>query len=202
VKPRTVTIPPETYAEARRDRTNWQAKRARFIWHVIAPTTVLGGRSAWPQPPSDVWIVAWSPDGKRLAGSGNSIARVWDAETGKELLALGLRGPYLGFVPSVAWSPDGKRLATGSYGGKAKLWDAETGQELLTLSSHSGPVSSVAWSLDGKRLAAGSYCRTVKVWDTETGAELLKVEGFPGCEEMSDSGGPTVTLGIEINLPA
>jgi WD40 repeat protein len=31
--------------------------------------------------------VAWSPDGKRLA-TGSYDARVWDAETGKELLTL------------------------------------------------------------------------------------------------------------------
>jgi WD40 repeat protein len=56
--------------------------------------------------------VAWSPDGKRLAtGSEDNTAKVWDTETGKEVLTLSGHSSY---VLSVAWSPDGKRLATGS----------------------------------------------------------------------------------------
>ena len=56
--------------------------------------------------------MAWSPDGKRLAtGSWDTTAKVWDADTGKELLTL--RG-HSSHVESVAWSQDGKRLATGS----------------------------------------------------------------------------------------
>jgi WD40 repeat protein len=145
--------------------------------------------------------VAWSPDGKKLAArSGDRTIKVWDAETGKELLTL---SGHTNSVSSVTWSPDGKRLATGSDDRNAKLWDAETGQELPTLSSHSGRIFSVAWSPDGTRLATGSDCNTVRVWEAETGKELLTLEGFfQGCEEMSDRGGPTVTLGIEINLAA
>jgi len=45
------------------------------------------------------------------AGSHDSTARVWDAETGKELLTL---SGHKSWVDSLAWSPDGKRLATGS----------------------------------------------------------------------------------------
>jgi WD40 repeat protein len=83
---------------------------------------------------SAVWSVAWSADGKRLAtGSRDNTAKVWDAETGRELLTLsGDSEP----VFSVAWSPDGKRLATGSADNTAKVWDAGTGKELLALGGH------------------------------------------------------------------
>src|SRR5262249_23699625 len=75
--------------------------------------------------------VAFSPDGTRLATtSTDRTARIWDARTGQELLAL--RG-HTGEVWSVAFSPDGTRLATASRDRTARLWDARAGQELLAL---------------------------------------------------------------------
>jgi WD40 repeat protein len=106
--------------------------------------------------------------------------KVWDAQTGQELLTL-KGGAY-----SVAYSPDGKRLATGSGQGDVKVWDGRTGQEMLTLKGqHSDAVLSVAFSPDGKRLASGgSYdntkeARTVqlKIWDAQTGQELHALKG-------------------------
>ncbi len=58
---------------------------------------------------SPVRAVAFSANGKRLAtASGDGTAKLWDAESGKELLTL------RGVVWGVAFSPDGKRLATAS----------------------------------------------------------------------------------------
>jgi len=106
--------------------------------------------------------VAFSPDGQRLAtASWDGTAKVWDTESGNELLTL--RGHSLA-VNGVAFSPDGKRLATASYDQTAKVWDAASGQELLTLKGHDSFVKSVAWSPDGKRLATASDDGTVQVY--------------------------------------
>ncbi|MCY3019956.1 MAG: hypothetical protein NTW87_13130, partial [Planctomycetota bacterium] len=138
--------------------------------------------------------VAFSPDGKRLAtgsdvkkvinkkpipGSEEPIVietddetvKVWDVETGRELLLL--KG-HASSVLSVAFSPDGKRLATAGH--TAKVWDAETGRELLTLEGHTELVKSLAFSPDSKRLATASADNTAKVWDAETGRELLTLK--------------------------
>jgi serine/threonine protein kinase len=129
--------------------------------------------------------VAFSPDGKRLASASATWdqtkkayvaeeVKVWDAQTGQELLSLkgGGRG--------VAFSPDSKRLASASQDKTVKLWDAETGQELLAFKGHTDTILSVAFSPDGKRLASASADKTVKVWDAQTGQELLTVEGHGG----------------------
>ncbi len=111
--------------------------------------------------------VAFSADGKRLAtASLDKTAKVWDVETGQELLTLAGHDDR---VMGVAFSPDGKLLATASWDNTAKVWDAATGKEIETLRGHSGYVFSVAFSPDGKRLAsAGGYRNRgeVKLWDT------------------------------------
>jgi WD40 repeat protein len=53
------------------------------IWDASTGIELL----SWRSP--DVGSVAWSPDGKRLAtGGADETAKIWDAETGRELLTL------------------------------------------------------------------------------------------------------------------
>jgi WD40 repeat protein len=126
--------------------------------------------------------VAWSPDGKRILTGGYTLGdkaeeyagycRVWDAETGKELLTMSGHDLIEG---SVTWSPDGKRLAAPSST-MAKVWDSETGKALLTLDTE-GSAMSVAWSPDGKRLAVSGYDRLATVWNSETGEKMVTLRG-------------------------
>ena len=99
--------------------------------------------------------VAFSPDGKRLASaSADKTVKVWDAQTGQELLTL--KG-HTGMVSSVAFSPDGKRLASASAGRDGEgVGCARPARKPLTLKGARPSVASVAFSPDGKRLAAGS----------------------------------------------
>jgi WD40 repeat protein len=119
--------------------------------------------------------VAFSPDGRRIASAAGWEVKVWDAQTGQELLDLDT-GP----VNGVAFSPDGTRIASGSgepftpgKAGELKVWDARTGQLLLDLKGHTHAVRSVAFSPDGQRLATGSDDQTVKVWDARPGFQHL-----------------------------
>jgi autotransporter-associated beta strand protein len=131
-----------------------------------------------------VTSVCFSPDGGRLASAGHywdgdgrvwkGEAKVWDAQTGQEILSLhGHTAP----VTSVCFSPDGRRLASASHDSTVKVWDAQTGQEQLPLKGHTAPVTSVCFSPDGKRLATASQDETVRVWEAETGQETLTLKG-------------------------
>jgi WD40 repeat protein len=103
---------------------------------------------------------------------------VWDATTGRGLLALDGHG---GGVTGVAFSPDGTRVASDGADRAVRVWDAATGQELLALKydgqdaqEYPGSIggNSVAFSPDGARIAAISKSAArVFVWDGTPRAE-------------------------------
>jgi len=128
------------------------------------------------QHDAEVWSVAYSPDGKRIAtASQDKTAKVWDSTSGELLLTL---AGHTESVNGVVYSPDGKRIATTSNDHTAKLWNATTGDVLLTLSGHTDWVYRIAFNLDGTRLVTASNDKTVKVWDGMTGNALLSISGY------------------------
>ncbi len=91
--------------------------------------------------------------------------KIWDAETGQELLAL---NGLTSVVSSVCFSPDGKRIVTGgeeaNNSGSLRVWDATQGLLLHSVSGLGSMVTDVDFSPDGRRLVSSGRGRTVKVW--------------------------------------
>jgi WD40 repeat protein/serine/threonine protein kinase len=152
-----------------------------FEWHYLyrlchSDLLTLKGHTG------GVGNVVYSPDGKHLASFSfdDNTVKVWDAQTGQQLLSL----PDRYMVTSVAYSPDGKHLATSSLPGVVKVWDAQTGQEIRTLQKISKePVRWIAFSPDNKCLAGTTDFQgvgDVKVWDAQTGEVLLTLRGQTG----------------------
>jgi len=126
--------------------------------------------------PAKVHSVTFSPDGKKLVTGGyDSVAKLWDAATGQEIMTL--RG-HTKVIPSVAFSPDGQMLATGSDDLTAKLWNVVTGRELKTFTKYFQPdvhSTALAFSPDGKTFVA-DMGGAVKVWDLTTDRERLAIK--------------------------
>jgi hypothetical protein len=121
--------------------------------------------------------LAYSPDGRRLAGTAGQKVKVWDANTGRVIRTI--RGHGDG-VLGVAYSRDGKRVASASADKTVKVWDVESGRVDVTFKGHKEAVFGVVFSPDGKRLASTSLDGTVKVWDTLSGQETVGLKERTG----------------------
>ena len=79
-------------------------------------------RAITRQGHSDIVIsVSFSPDGRRIvSGSSDRTIRIWDAESGQELLKLEGHSSY---VSSVSFSPDGRRIVSGGDDRTIRIWD-------------------------------------------------------------------------------
>ena len=116
--------------------------------------------------------VDFSPDGRRILTAGDDTARIWDAATGHELLALKGRTAQL---DGAIFSPDGQRILTGSSDNILRILSAATGREMLELRGHTDQVWGAAFSPDGRRVVTASWDKTARIWNAATGQELLRL---------------------------
>lgn len=108
--------------------------------------------------------LAFSPDGRFLAGAAGPRLRIWDLETDSEV-ALHKRGTK--HFQGLAFTADGRYLASVSNDETVRIWDARTWQEHTTFTWQIGRLLSIAFAPDGLRAAAGSDQGKVIIWDVE-----------------------------------
>lgn len=131
---------------------------------------------------AEIYAVAFSPDGKRLAAGGESRAtELWDLASGA---AITLTDPLSDVVRSVAFSPAGERLAAAKQNGRVALWDmapAAASGPLALQHSPDAPAVSVAFSPDGRQLASGGFDHAVRLWDLGVSPPISREVGsLPG----------------------
>ena len=120
--------------------------------------------------------VSLSPDARLLASwknAPNSAVRLWEVESGKEILLLNAHQDQVAFA---AWSPDGRVLACGEKRGdrnqatfdqSVRLWDVAKGKELTRYSGFKADVTALNFARNGTLLAAGLADGTILVWDVD-----------------------------------
>ncbi len=107
--------------------------------------------------------VDFSPNGKLLAaGFDDAKVRIWNVETGEEVLVL--RG-HESNVVSVAFSPDGTQIATGSLDSTARIWNVATGEQEQKFGR---PALNAVWCVDfspaGNHLSTALNNNTARQW--------------------------------------
>jgi WD40 repeat protein len=139
------------------------AKRVR----VLGVDDEKGGKS--------VWALAFTPDGRTLAGACGTDVCLWDVQTRK--LTGRLKGGAAGWM---TFSADGTMLATGGVdAGDVQIWGVKEEKVVATLKAKGPGVRARAFSGDGKSLAVVYRDGTIRVWDVKAERETAKLPGYP-----------------------
>jgi WD40 repeat protein len=178
----------------------WQAERA--LGHAVLNNRLRVILIA------ENWVdtAEWSDDGSKiLTGVGDGTARVWDANSGEELLRVtaGEDDVY------ASWSPDERYiLAVDEPNNIIKIFETKSGAEVAQLEMDD-PQSAIGinpngwepWSPAGDRVLITSYNDgTARVWDAQTGAALHTLSGHEGwvCQAMwSPTGNIIITTSCD-----
>lgn len=123
------------------------------------------------------WL-AFTPDGRGVAGSRGGQVCIWDAETGQVRATTGSQtdSPILCGV----FIPGKEALALGSKDGAIWFWEPSNGNVKRFAEGHQNRVTSLAFTADGKTLASGSWDHTVRLWHMAVGREVAVLEGHKG----------------------
>jgi len=114
---------------------------------------------------------AFSPDGRWIAtgADDNTLAQLWDAETGAAAATL---GGQKGFVEDVVFSPDGRLVASRDDTGRVLVWQLESSGRRIGSASLSGGRISLGAQAGAVTVLPRklSSLTTTLAWKTATGA--------------------------------
>jgi WD40 repeat protein len=137
----------------------------------------------WKAHDHTTFRLLFSPDYRILASFGDSVVKLWDTSSWRQLRSMSMdRSSTVTSVSSaVAFSNDGKLIAASNIGLDPKqntysyvqtlVWKVQTGEKIFTLEGHKFDVDGLAFTRDDRFLMTGSIDTTIKFWDMKTGRE-------------------------------
>ena len=131
------------------------------------------------------YVVAWSPDGSRIASGGyRGEMHIWrvnpcggyhSASIGSVLICADTEKVSWGTdIRHVAWFPDSSSIIVGRGDGIVMGWGATTGEPFVSERRHQNKILALALAPDGARIATASEDVGVCVWNPhESGEDLI-----------------------------
>lgn len=142
--------------------------------------------------------IAYSPNGRRILTSGvagqisngsldqmenlSADPRVWDAQSGEELLHIRPKPPTAHHTTDACFNSTGTQVAFafGSFGrsetnasNRVEVWDCESGKELFSIDE---PARGVLFSPDDSRIVSW-FSDDIKVWEASKGKAVMTLKG-------------------------
>ena len=121
-------------------------------------------------------ILAFAPDEKMFATSGEKATHLWNTYTGAQIGTLNIPA-YSG-----AFAPDGKILAIGDKNKDRtiSLWNLARQERIATLKGHKYIIYQLAFSPDSTILASGDAGGVIRLWELPTGQHLTTFKSSGG----------------------
>ena len=154
---------------------------------------------------SEVWSVAFSPDGTMIAAGIWGKVCLWCSKTGTLLTKLSIADPS-DFLCSVAFSPCNQDvtaapvLAAGCADSNIYMWNASTSKSSskpdYKLTGHGKWVNCIAYTDNGRELlVSGSDDRSIRLWDMSSHQQLMQLNGHTGHVASVATFGDTIVSG-------
>ncbi len=113
-------------------------------------------------PPSHVVL---SPDARlALSCAPDFTIRLWDWQTGKQILCIGDDEILDDRPVCVAFQPGGEAFAVGFDSGKVAIYGQKVGTRIQQFQAHAGIVHDLSFNRDGSRLVTAGRDGQVKLW--------------------------------------
>src|SRR5262249_18781732 len=94
-----------------------------------------------PVGETDNQVVAWHPDGERLAVAGSDPrVQIWNVAAKRRVATL---EGHAQLVTTVAFHPDGELVASHGWDGQLLVWHPSSGRLLMRLTSTNAPHPSI-----------------------------------------------------------
>jgi WD40 repeat protein len=166
---------------------------------TISEWDVASGKETrfWKAHDYTAFKLLFSPDYRLLASFGDSLVKLWDTSTWREVRSLSM--PRTAGVSarssSIAFSNNGKMIAASDIGLDSKqntyvyvqalVWNVKTGEKLFTLMGHKFDIDALVFTRDDRFLLTGSVDTTIKFWDMKTGQEARTLT-MPSATKTND----------------